>query len=316
MESGGRASQPTLPDRHMESCERENWPRGIGALFTRVELKKLCMTYAVELCTHEPYHNVLAAATYKLQEGDRPSRASSILLFDVNADVVDADGYLRVHGLECCSNGEWNPPATSISVGLSDGFVSAFSFPESQLDVIQEWKAHEFELLAASFHIHQPQLVYTVVRMIANSVGIYGMILPIWYFRILKSIRWVSDALQIILVTPISYSLVVMSQAPPICTRRGLSSLHEQWVCSCEEMRGKRIEPGYRGREQVPSPRPNLKCTEHGSVAYGADWQKGELSQKVKQNSSLVATCSLYDRLLRIWIPDSESCIVKRLGCS
>ncbi|KAG6753134.1 hypothetical protein POTOM_043178 [Populus tomentosa] len=35
------------------------------------------------------------------------------------------------------------------------------SFSESQLDVIQEWEAHEFELWAASFDIHQPQLVYT-----------------------------------------------------------------------------------------------------------------------------------------------------------
>ncbi|KAJ6418195.1 hypothetical protein OIU84_001563 [Salix udensis] len=44
----------------------------------------------------KPYHNVLAAATYKLQEGDRPSRASSILLFDVNADVGRFDLFYHV----------------------------------------------------------------------------------------------------------------------------------------------------------------------------------------------------------------------------
>ena len=49
---------------------------------------------------------------------------------------------------------DWNPSTTSISVGLSDGSVSVVSFSESQLDVIQEWKAHEFELWVASFHIH------------------------------------------------------------------------------------------------------------------------------------------------------------------
>ncbi|KAB5532056.1 hypothetical protein DKX38_018726 [Salix brachista] len=160
MESGGRASQPTLPDRHMES-------------YGNVDA--------------EPYHNVLAAEHTSCKRG---IGQVELVAFAIR---FDADGYLRVHGLECCSNGgdslslrgidgekissmclflDWNPPATSISVGLSDGFVSAFSFPESQLDVIQEWKAHEFELWAASFHIHQPQLVYTVVRMIANSVGI------------------------------------------------------------------------------------------------------------------------------------------------
>ncbi|KAJ6765319.1 DIPHTHINE METHYLTRANSFERASE [Salix koriyanagi] len=146
MESGGRASQPTLPDRHMESCERENSPRGIGVLFTRVELKKLCMTW------------------------------DSLSLIGIDGEKISSK----------CLCLDWNPPATSIPVGLSDGFVSAFSFPESQLDVIQEWKAHEFELWAASFHIHQPQLVYTVARMIANSVGIYGMILPICYDEYLR----------------------------------------------------------------------------------------------------------------------------------
>ncbi|KAJ6888752.1 WD-40 repeat family protein [Populus alba x Populus x berolinensis] len=47
-----------------------------------------------------------------------------------------------------------NPSATSMSAGLSDSSVSIISFSESQ-------EAHEFELWAASFDIHQPQLVYT-----------------------------------------------------------------------------------------------------------------------------------------------------------
>lgn len=42
---------------------------------------------AVEFCPHESFYNVLAASTYVLQEGERPSRSGSITLFDVDADA-------------------------------------------------------------------------------------------------------------------------------------------------------------------------------------------------------------------------------------
>lgn len=93
---------------------------------------------AVEFCPHEGYHNVLAASTYTLQEGDQPSRAGSISLFDVNSEKgslelfhrvdtagifdikwspdnggvrpllaqADADGYLNIYSLQCCLDGE------------------------------------------------------------------------------------------------------------------------------------------------------------------------------------------------------------------
>ncbi|KAK3035346.1 hypothetical protein RJ639_034054 [Escallonia herrerae] len=175
----------------------------------------------VEFCAHDSFHRVLAASTYTLQEGDRPSRTGSVSLFNVNADVgclellhrvdtsgvfdmkwnpvsgsvrpllaqADADGYLRLHRLESSADGsevhgnglkeingekvsssmclclclclDWNPAATSFSVGLSDGSISIVSLRESQTTVIQEWKAHEFEVWATCFDIHQPELVYT-----------------------------------------------------------------------------------------------------------------------------------------------------------
>lgn len=92
---------------------------------------------AVEFCPHESYRHVLAASTYTLQEGDQPSRAGSISLFDVDADTArldlchrvetagifdikwnpvgecgvdpllaqaDADGYLRIHSLGCSAD--------------------------------------------------------------------------------------------------------------------------------------------------------------------------------------------------------------------
>lgn len=86
---------------------------------------------AVEFCPHDSYRHVLAAATYTLQEGNRPSRSGSISLFNVDAGTrrldlfhrmdtagifdikwnpvggsagtllaqADADGYLRIHSL-------------------------------------------------------------------------------------------------------------------------------------------------------------------------------------------------------------------------
>ena len=41
----------------------------------------------VEFCPHDSYHNILAASTYTLVEGDQPSRSGSISLFNVDADV-------------------------------------------------------------------------------------------------------------------------------------------------------------------------------------------------------------------------------------
>lgn len=94
---------------------------------------------AVEFCPHNSYHNVLAASTYTLKEGDQPSRCGSISLFNVDADLsslnlvyrvetsgifdikwnppsghgynllgqADADGYLRIQKLEdCCNDAE------------------------------------------------------------------------------------------------------------------------------------------------------------------------------------------------------------------
>lgn len=103
---------------------------------------------AVEFCPHYPHHQILAAATYTLQEGDQAHRSGSISLFSVGIDTglkllhhvetagvfdikwnpdganihpllaqADADGYLRLHGLGC------DP---EVSEGKS---ISLFAFP-------------------------------------------------------------------------------------------------------------------------------------------------------------------------------------------
>uniref|UniRef100_A0A5B7BX14 methylated diphthine methylhydrolase n=1 Tax=Davidia involucrata TaxID=16924 RepID=A0A5B7BX14_DAVIN len=332
---------------------------------------------AVEFCPHDSFCHVLAASTYTLQEGERPSRSGSISLFNVNADAgrlelfhrvetagifdvkwnsaganvgpllaqADADGYLRVHYLECCSDGpeargnflkevcgeqvsssmclclDWNPSATSISVGLSDGSVSIVSFLESQLDVQEEWKAHEFELWATSFDIHQPQLVYTGsddckfscwdlrdgpsklafqntkihkmgVCCIAKSpsdphtllTGSYDEYLRVWDVRsISKPINETSICLGGG-VWRIKHHPFVPGLVLAACMHNGFAVV---------KIKGD-------GAEVIET------YSKHGSLAYGADWQKGELCQEGKRKSAAVATCSFYDRLLRVWMPESE----------
>jgi diphthamide biosynthesis protein 7 len=48
----------------------------------------------------------------------------------------------------------------------------------------------------------------------------------------------------------------------------------------------------------------------HGSIAYGADWFRGQLQPPGDEGSCglcLVATCSFYDRLLHLWSPGTRA---------
>ncbi|ERN17153.1 hypothetical protein AMTR_s00044p00133430 [Amborella trichopoda] len=109
---------------------------------------------AVEFCPNDPFHHILAAATYTLQEGDHPCRLGSISLFSIKIkeglkllqhvetsgvfDIkwnpshcnihpqlaqADSDGYLTLHGLQCSSSisefdaaaAELPPPTASLT---------------------------------------------------------------------------------------------------------------------------------------------------------------------------------------------------------
>lgn len=332
---------------------------------------------AVEFCPHDSFQHVLAASTYTLEEGDQPKRSGSISLFDVDSEVgrlqstyrvktagifdikwspaggnvvpflaqADADGYLRIHRLECCVEGsetsgnflkefcyehlsssmclclDWNPSATSITVGLSDGSVSVVSLTESRLSTVQEWKAHDFELWAASFDIHQPHVVYTgsddckfscwdlrddpsklvfqntkVHKMgvccITKSphdanillTGSYDENLRIWDVRSIS--RPINDS-SICLgggVWRIKHHPSTPVLVLTACMHNGFS------VVKIDGNKAELIETYQK----------------HGSLAYGADWQRGDLHAEGKRKKSLVATCSFYDKLLRLWIPQAD----------
>lgn len=335
---------------------------------------------AVEFCPHESFYNVLAASTYVLQEGERPSRSGSLTLFDVDADAgqlqliqrletsgifdikwspgvgeglggpllaqADADGWLKIrslHGYEsngsetpgihlqemcgkCISSSmclcvDWNPSATSMVVGLSDGSVSIISLQDSELNILQKWKAHQFELWAASFDVHRPMLVYTgsddctfscwdlrndpsklvfkntkVHKMgiccIAKSpmdsnillTGSYDEQLRIWDVRstskpVSKSSIGLGGGVWRIKHHPSISGLVLAA-----CMHNGFA------ILKIKDDQAQIVET----------------YDKHGSLAYGADWQRGDSFVDGKRKSSAVATCSFYDRLVHLWTPEGD----------
>lgn len=217
---------------------------------------------------------------------------------------------------------DWNPTATSISVGLSDGSVSITTLAESRIEILQEWKAHDFELWTTCFDIHQPQLVYTgsddckfscwdmrdnpsgmvfqnskVHKMgvccIAKSptdqntilTGSYDEYLRVWDLRCIS--RPVNET-SVCLgggVWRIKHHPFVSGLVLAACMHNGFAI----------------VKIGDEKSEVAEA------YSQHGSLAYGADWQRAKL---LPGGSTIAATCSFYDKLLRVWRPKSDFCCI------
>ncbi|PON72223.1 Guanine nucleotide-binding protein, beta subunit [Parasponia andersonii] len=291
-----------------------------------------------ETCHLEPLHRVETAGIFDIKWNPVGGNSGPLLA------QADADGSLRIHALKSSSDGsqgfslgeinalkvsssmclylDWNPSATDITVGLSDGSVAITSLVESQLEVKQEWKAHDFELWTTSFDIQQPHLVYTGsddckfsgwdlregppklafhnskahkmgVCCIAKSpsdpntllTGSYDENLRLWDLRsISKPVNEASLGLGGG-VWRIKHHPFVPGLVLSACMHNGFAIVK------------------FKGGEAEVTER----YSNHESLAYGADWHRGEPVHGGERKSSLVATCSFYDRLLRIWKPE-KSC--------
>lgn len=242
--------------------------------------------------------------------------------FVLNADAGD---FLKEKNGEKISSSmclclDWNPSATSITVGLSDGSLSIVSLLESQMEVQQEWKAHDFELWATSFDIHQPQLVYT---------GSDDCKFSCWDLR-----EGAKLAFQNTKVHKMGVCCIVKSSGDPntiftgcydenlrVWDVRSISKpVNETSVClggGVWRLKPHPIIPEivlaacmHNGFAVVKVEADKAEVIEtyikHGSLSYGADWQRGASFQDGKNKSTPVATCSFYDRLLRIWMPQSD----------
>lgn len=259
---------------------------------------------------------------------------------------ADADGWLKIRGLygydsngsemrgtqmkemcgKCISSSmclcvDWNPSATSMVVGLSDGSVSIISFQDSELDILQKWKAHEFELWAASFDVHQPMLVYTGSDDCAFSC---------WDLRndpselVFKNTKVHKMGVCCIAKSPTDSNILltgsydeqlriwdVRSTSKPVSESSiGLGggvwrikhhpSISGLVLAACMH-NGFAILKIKDDQAQVVE-----TYDKHGSLAYGADWQRGDSFVDGKRKSSAVATCSFYDQLVRVWTPEGD----------
>ncbi|KAL6534762.1 hypothetical protein OROGR_013437 [Orobanche gracilis] len=259
---------------------------------------------------------------------------------------ADADGCVKIYSLQCsdsdgqemrgtalnevcgkcisstmCLCVDWDPSASSLAVGLSDGSISIVSLHDSQLNVLQEWKAHDFEVWAASFDIQQPALVYTgsddckfscwdlrdepsksvfqnkkVHKMgvccIAKSpfdpntllTGSYDECLRVWDVRsISKPVNETSIGLGGG-VWRVKHHPSVQGLVLTACMHNGFAIV---------KFEGDRV-----GVVET--------YNKHGSLAYGVDWQRGDAIVGGRSRNPTIATCSFYDRLVRVWKPEGD----------
>ncbi|KAF6166572.1 hypothetical protein GIB67_005434 [Kingdonia uniflora] len=285
----------------------------------------------------EPFHRINTSGIFDIKWSPIEVNGSPLLA------QADADGYLRIHSLETssihakigdssliefgeekvsssmCLCLDWSPSATSISVALSDGSVSIINLCEAKLNIQQTWNAHKFEIWATSFDPHQPELVYT---------GSDDCRFCCWDLREgLSKLAFQNSKIHTMGVCCISKS---PSDPNKLLTGSYDEYLREWDVRSISKpvsensirlgggvwrIKHHPVVPGlvlaacmHNGFAIVNIGGGNADLVEtyckHDSLAYGADWQRGSLHKKDGRERSLVATCSFYDRLLRIWMPE------------
>lgn len=218
---------------------------------------------------------------------------------------------------------DWNPSSTSVSVGLSDGSVSVVTLREAQLQTSQAWKAHEFELWAASFDTHQPQLLYTGSDDCRFSCWDLRESTPNPVFQNSKTHKM---GVCCITKSPTNSNMLLTGSYDEFLrvwdVRSALKPVNENSICLGGGVWRIKHHPGLSGlvlaacmhngfavaRIQGDSVEVVETYNKNESLAYGADWQRGFCMMKENgtKRGSLVATCSFYDRLLRIWLPESQ----------
>ncbi|XP_031476769.1 uncharacterized protein LOC116248241 isoform X2 [Nymphaea colorata] len=328
---------------------------------------------AVEFCPYDSFHDILAAATYTLQEGDEPCRIGGISVFSVmqgsglkllqhieTTGIFDikwnpclghkllaeanSGGFLRLHELNCnhgtaedtgevlkevvkedvsssmCLCLDWNLSSSSIAVGLSDGSVSIVTISEAQLEITQHWQAHDFEVWASAFDVHHHQLLYTGADDCKFSCWDLRECTSAMIFQNSKAHKMGVCCIQ---KNPMNTNLLLTGsydESLRLWDMRATSRpILEQQISlggGVWKFKHHPSIPGlvlaacmHNGFAIVRIKEDGMELLEnyqkHESLAYGADWHHGKVQLKGETGAgSLVATCSFYDRQLRLWLPN------------
>ncbi|KAK6151549.1 hypothetical protein DH2020_014184 [Rehmannia glutinosa] len=291
---------------------------------------------AVEFCPHDSFYNVLAASTYVLQEGDCPSRSGCITLFDVDADggrleLIQKVETAGIFDIKWSPELLQNPARPLLAQADADGCVKIYSLQCSDSDdsEMREWKAHDFEVWAASFDIQQPMLVYT---------GSDDCKFCCWDLRdgpsnlVFQNTKVHKMGICCIAKSPFDPNTLLTGSYDE-CLRvwdvRSTSKpVNESSICLGGGVWRIKHHPSIQGLVLTACMHNGFAIVKfegdqadvvetyekHGSLAYGADWQRGDVIVGGRRKSSAIATCSFYDRLLRVWKPEGDN--LKRFSSS
>ncbi|KAF7009932.1 hypothetical protein CFC21_024414 [Triticum aestivum] len=233
-----------------------------------------------------------------------------VVLTDVVAGNISSSMCLYV---------DWNQNADSLAVALSDGSLSVVPMREDRLEVSEQWTAHQYEVWTCYFDRARPHLLYSgsddcsfgcwdLRESLSNAVfrnkkthtmgvcciaqnplegnmlltGSYDEFLRVWDMRsMMKPVNEKSLNLGGG-VWRLKYHPNIADVVLAACMHNGFA-----------------IVKAGAGDATIME----TYC-KHESLAYGADWQTSEAAEH-NTNSSVIATCSFYDRLLRVWQPEN-----------
>ncbi|KAJ6810300.1 diphthine methyltransferase [Iris pallida] len=256
---------------------------------------------------------------------------------------ADADGYLSVHSLgfaeestacgavlkqvcrekvssSMCLYVDWNLSSTSTVLGLSDGSISTVAVREDQLQTSQLWMAHEYEVWCTVFDTYQPHLLYS---------GSDDCRFSCWDLRESPSMPVFQNAKShkmgvcCIAQNPVNSNILLTGSYDEFLRVWDLRSMSKPvnsyslclgggvWRVKYHPYREDLVLAAcmHNGFAVVRIGEEETMVVEsyekHGSLAYGADWQRGDCVEDGSERGRLVATCSFYDRLIRVWEPES-----------